>query len=60
MIVIVFVWQIATRRAATKQPVTPNATLKDQPFGKFCNNCDNPIGMEDKFCSKCGAATRGE
>jgi hypothetical protein len=56
IIVIVFVWQIATRRTESNQPITFNATANKESYPKFCSNCDNPIDIDDRFCSKCGAA----
>ncbi|MBW1752779.1 MAG: zinc ribbon domain-containing protein [Deltaproteobacteria bacterium] len=60
MIVIVFVWQIATRRTESNRPITHNATAKKESYPKFCSNCDNQINIDDRFCNKCGAALRGE
>jgi len=60
MIVIVFVWQIATRRVESNRPITHNATAQKESHPKFCSNCDNQINIDDRFCNKCGAALRGE
>lgn len=56
IILMVFVWQIATRRAKSSRPITHNATAKKEPYSKFCSNCDNPVDIGDRFCSKCGGA----
>jgi hypothetical protein len=55
IIVMVFVWKIAIRRAESKQPITHNADAKKGSYLKFCSNCDNTVGRDDRFCSKCGA-----
>jgi hypothetical protein len=55
IIVMVFVWKIAIRRAESKRPITHNADAKKESYLKFCSNCDNPVGRDDRFCSKCGA-----
>ena len=56
IIVMVFVWKIAIRRAETKRSKPHNATAKKESYSKFCSNCDNPVDTDDKFCSKCGAS----
>ena len=56
IIVMVFVWKIAIRRAETKRPKPHNATAKKESYSKFCSNCDNPVDTDDKFCGKCGAS----
>lgn len=56
IILMVFVWKIAIRRAESKQPKTHNATAKKESYSKFCSNCDNPVDIDDRFCSKCGAS----
>ena len=55
IIVMVFVWKIAIRRAESKRPITHNAAAKKESYSKFCSNCDNPADRDDRFCSKCGA-----
>jgi len=55
IIVIVFVWKIAIRRAESERPITHKADAKKESYSKFCSNCDNPVSGDDKFCSKCGA-----
>jgi hypothetical protein len=59
IIVIVFVWQIATSRAASSRPITHHSKVKNQSHAKFCRNCGNPIDKDDGFCSKCGTALQG-
>jgi len=56
IIVIVFVWQIATSRAASSRSITHHSKTKNQSHAKFCRNCGNPIDKDDRFCSKCGTA----
>jgi hypothetical protein len=60
IIVIVFVWQIATRRAMSNQPIARPLEAKIQSHPKFCRNCSNPIGKGDRFCRKCGEALKDE
>lgn len=62
IIVMVFVWRIATYRAAATQPEpVPQPTKgKEQSRSKFCRNCGKPMGEDDKFCSKCGSARNGK
>ena len=60
VIVIVFVWQIATRRAAPNRSITQHAKTKKQSLSKFCRNCGNPSGKDDRFCRKCGTALKDE
>jgi hypothetical protein len=60
IIVIVFIWQIATRRAASNQSITHPTKAKIQSHSKFCRNCGNPIGKGDRFCRKCGTALKDE
>jgi hypothetical protein len=55
IIVMVFVWKIAIRRAESKRPITHHAAAQNKSYSKFCSNCDNPVDEDDKFCSKCGA-----
>ena len=55
IIVMVFVWKIAIRRAESKRPITHNADANKESYLKFCSNCDNPVDRDDRFCSKCGA-----
>jgi zinc-ribbon domain len=56
MILIVFVWKIATRRAESNRPIIRNAATPKESDSEFCSNCDNPVDTDDRFCSKCGAA----
>jgi predicted amidophosphoribosyltransferase len=60
IIVILFVWKIATRRGRAKPPRTHHARAKSQYHSKFCPNCGNPTGKDDRFCSNCGTALHGE
>jgi zinc-ribbon domain len=55
IIVMVFVWKIFVRRAESKRPMTHNTTSKKESYSKYCSNCDNPVDIDDRFCSKCGA-----
>ena len=55
IIVMLFVWKIAIRRAESKRPITRNTTIKKESYSNFCSNCDNPVDIDDRFCSKCGA-----
>ncbi|NQT68097.1 MAG: zinc ribbon domain-containing protein [Desulfobacteraceae bacterium] len=54
ILVMVFVWQIATRRTASNRPITQDAKDKKQSHAKFCRNCGDPIDKDDGFCRKCG------
>jgi len=56
IIIVVFVWKIATRRTESNRPKTHNAEAKKESYSKFCSNCDNPVDIDDRFCSKCGAS----
>jgi hypothetical protein len=56
IILIVFVWKITTRRTESNRPITSNAEAKKESYAKFCSNCDNPVDIDDRFCSKCGAS----
>jgi hypothetical protein len=60
IIVILFVWQIATRRGRANPPRAHHAKAKSQYPSKFCPNCGNPTGKDDRFCSNCGTALHGE
>ena len=60
IMVIVFFWQIATRRAASNRSVTQDAKAQKQSHVKFCRNCGNQMDKDDRFCSKCGKALQGE
>ena len=54
IIVIIFVWQIATRRGASNRSVVQDAKAQKQSQTDFCSNCDNPIDIDDRFCRNCG------
>jgi hypothetical protein len=56
IIVLVFVWQIATIRARSTRSITHPEKAKKKSHGKFCPNCGNPAGKGDRFCRKCGKA----
>jgi hypothetical protein len=56
IILMVFVWKIATRRTESKQPITHNVEAQKESYSKFCSNCDHPVDIDDRFCSKCGAS----
>jgi hypothetical protein len=56
IIIMVFVWKIATRSAESNRAKTQNASAKKESFPKFCSNCDNPAKNNDRYCSKCGAS----
>jgi hypothetical protein len=56
IIAIVLVWKTGTRRAEVNRPVTHQAKSKADSDLRFCANCGNPTGQDDKFCSKCGTA----
>ena len=56
IIVIIFTWQIAIRRAASEGPATNRTTAGKKPPSRFCTKCGNRAGKEDKFCGGCGAS----
>jgi hypothetical protein len=56
ILVIVFVWLTTTRRPGVNRPITHHAKAKRKSPSKFCPNCGNPTGKDDRFCSKCGSA----
>jgi hypothetical protein len=58
IIVIIFIWQIATRRGSSNQSVIQDAKAQKQSQADFCSNCDNPIDIDDRFCRNCGAVLR--
>jgi ribosomal protein S27AE len=59
-ILIIFVWEVTTRRGRVNQPRTHQAKDKSQYHSKFCPNCGNPTGKDDRFCSNCGTALHSE
>jgi len=59
IMLIVFIWQIITSRAASDRPITQDAEDQKHSRAKFCHHCGNPIDKEDRFCGKCGAAVQG-
>jgi hypothetical protein len=58
IIVIIFVWQIATRRGTSSQSVTQDAKVQKQSQARFCRNCGNQMDKDDRFCRNCGTALR--
>jgi hypothetical protein len=60
IVLIVLVWQIATRRATSTLPANHKANAKTTSSSRFCPNCGNQIGENDRFCGKCGSALPGE
>ena len=60
IIVIIFVWQIATRRDASSRSVTQDAKVQKQSQAKFCSDCGNKMDKDDWFCRYCGTALQGE
>lgn len=56
IMLMVFVWKIATRRARSNGSAAQKTVAKRKSDSKFCSNCDNPVDLDDRFCSKCGAA----
>ncbi len=60
IIVIIFVWQIATRRGASNRSVIQDAKAQKQSHAKFCRNCGNQMDKDDRFCRNCGKALQGE
>jgi hypothetical protein len=60
IIVIIFVWQIATRRGASNRSVTQDAKVQKQSQAKFCSDCGNQMDKDDWFCRNCGTALQGE
>ena len=59
IIVIIFVWQIATRRGASSRSVIQDAKAQKQSQAEFCRNCGNQIDIDDRFCRNCGTAFQG-
>jgi hypothetical protein len=60
IIVIIFVWQIATRRGASNRSVTQDAKVQKRSQAKFCSDCGNQMDKDDWFCRNCGTALQGE
>jgi hypothetical protein len=54
LLIIVFVWQIVTRRGASNRSVTQDAKANKQSHAKFCRNCGDPLDKDDRFCRNCG------
>lgn len=60
LIVIIFVWQIATRRGSSNQFVTKNTKTQKQPQEEICSDCGNKVDKDDWFCRNCGTALLSE
>lgn len=60
ILVMVFVWMAATRRARLNLQKPNHKKGKTKSPSRFCSNCGNPTGKEDRFCSKCGSALKGK
>jgi hypothetical protein len=58
IIVIIFVWQISTRRGTFNRFETKDVKVQKQSQAEFCRNCGNPIDIDDRFCRHCGTALR--
>lgn len=58
ILVFLFVWLTATRRARPNRQETRPAKAKIKSPSKFCPNCGNQTGKNDRFCSKCGSALK--
>jgi zinc-ribbon domain len=56
ILVTVLVWHTATRRSASNGSISHHK----KSHSKFCTNCGNPTGKDDRFCGKCGSALQGE
>ena len=60
IIVLVFIWKMATRKSKSNRTITQDASVQKEPFSRFCSNCDSPADNNDRYCSKCGASLWGE
>jgi len=60
ILVIVFVWLTTSRRAGFNRHKTHDAKAKIKSPSDFCRNCGKPTGKDDRFCSNCGSALKGE
>ncbi|HEA69491.1 MAG TPA: zinc ribbon domain-containing protein [Desulfobacterales bacterium] len=56
VIIVVLVWQIASRRPSSNIGKPIHAELEKQSQAKFCHGCGVPVKKVDKYCSECGAA----
>jgi hypothetical protein len=56
IIVIIFVWQISTRRGVSNRSVTQDEKAQKQSQTEGCRNCGNQIDIDDRFCRNCGTA----
>lgn len=46
----------AYARITVEQGVTPPRVQADQPGGKFCSSCGQPVTSTARFCESCGHA----
>jgi hypothetical protein len=53
ILIIVTVWQIASRRAASNRPAPHHTKAGERKTPRFCPDCGNPTGKDDRFCGKC-------
>jgi hypothetical protein len=60
IIVIIFVWQIATRRGASNRSVIRDTKIQNQSQAEFCSDCGNQVDKDDYFCRNCGTALLDE
>jgi len=51
----VFVWQIARSRSAAGSKSAARTGAREG--ARFCTACGKPLAAEDRFCSRCGAAS---
>jgi hypothetical protein len=56
VIIVVLVWQIASRRPSSNIGKPIHAGVEKQSQAKFCRGCGVPVKKVDKYCSECGAA----
>jgi hypothetical protein len=54
IIIIVLVWQIASRRPSPTIPKPSDTEVEKQSWAKFCRNCGEPLDEGDNFCGECG------
>lgn len=58
ILMTLFVWLIAGRRARANEHKTHHAKGKTKSPSRFCSDCGNPVGKDDRFCSQCGSALK--
>ncbi len=51
--------EIEARVLALRQALTSPISLHRQSAGRFCTQCGQAAGPEDRFCGRCGAALKG-